>query len=823
MLQFSPVLPQDWIGADIFSSDEVWLGFALLSAVAAYRALLGGTLNAVSEGCSRQVMLLLGVVSASLAGYSYAAWRAADRVKEQLPTNWDGEMALLQGEVISLPQALPQGWRFIVRPETVCLLQRQTYLAGPFCDEGQGSLHPVASNFPRQLQLSWYAPEGEMLPPAQVKPGQYFQWQVRLKRPHSTFNPGSLDYEGWLFAQGVRAVGVIHAQQAYSVQHPQPGWRSRIEAWRWVLRQQFLTALEAWAEQQPEDMRGVLVALAIGDQRSIPDAQWQIFTRTGISHLVAISGGHVTFFAVGCMWLAGALWRRWSVGCQRIPAPWVAVWVGVLAAWAYSLLAGFALPAQRTAWMVLLMASVLSLRRQVSVFVAWWLALLIIVLYDPWAVLSAGFWLSFVAVAALLTTPVMRHGGSLSMELNGRNRWWERCRQEWRAQWRVTWLTLPWVLGLFQQFSLISPLTNAIAIPVVSLLITPLVLLFIVLPWPPLLMVAHQLMLGLFLTLRWCAELPWAVWQQAAAPGWLWCPAVLGSVAFVWFAASRWRWCGWLPLGVMLFWHSPRPDEGEFQLTVLDVGQGLSIHIQTAQHDLLYDAGPAFSQAANSGQRIVLPYLRHQGVQGLDGLVITHADQDHAGGAAAILAQLPVRWLLASLPPAHHLWGKAQRDVVCQAGQQWVWDSVRFEVLYPAAQDVKQRSNDDSCVLRIEGRYGSALLTADLEARGELALLQRHASLHADWVLAPHHGSQTSSLPDFVRESNPQHLVFTVGYRNRYGHPHPVIWSRWQQLSETDLRITRSDTYGSIRYFFDKESLRFQSYRETGARYWHWQ
>jgi competence protein ComEC len=378
------------------------------------------------------------------------------------------------------------------------------------------------------------------------------------------------------------------------------------------------------------------------------------------------------------------------------------------------------------------------------------------------------------------------------------------------------------MLVLFQQVSLVSPLANAVAIPLVSLVVTPLALLGAALPfdWP--LALAHALLELLMAVLAWLAELPSALWRQHAPVPWTVPLALLG---IAWMLLPRGfpaRWLGAvlaLPLFAVL---PPAPAAGELWITVLDVGQGLAVLVRTEKHALLYDAGPAFNAFADSGSRIVLPYLRGEGIARLDALVVSHDDRDHSGGAASVLEGMPVATLWSSLPADHALVAARESSEPCAAGSGWEWDGVAFEFLHPGPEAVSgrgARANNRSCVLRIAAPGGRMLLTGDIERAAERELLQRAPGLlAADALLVPHHGSATSSSPEFVREVAPRYAVLTVGYRNRFGHPREEVLARYRDAGST---LLRTDTGGAVEIRFAPGASRIELQRALVRRYWH--
>lgn len=741
-----------------------------------------GLLGLSAAGRPLRIALPLGAL---LLGFAWAGLRAEARLADALPEAVEGRDVAVRGVIASLPQRFENGVRFEF-------------------EVGHSAL-PV----PDRLSLAWYGgrrknEEGEHQVGPTVRAGERWQFTVRLKRPHGNLNPTGFDYEAWLFEQGIRATGYVRPDPGNRRLDPSaPGFGSFVERLREGVRDRFERALP------DRPYAGVLVALAIGDQRAIDPGLWRVFSNTGVTHLMSISGLHVTMVASLAWLVANGLWRRSTGLPLRLPAQKAAAVAGFLAAFAYALLAGFAVPAQRTLYMLGVVALALWSGRRVSSRRVLALALLLVLLIDPWAVLSAGFWLSFGAVALLFYIGAGRLG---------KMRWFT----EWgRAQWAVTIGMVPALLALFQQFSLLSPVANAIAIPVVSFGITPLVLAGMLPPLEFLLVPAHGLAAALMAFLEWLAGLPWAVWQQHAPPVWAWILALAGTAWLLLPRGFPARWAGVVLFVPMLSILPPRPAEGEAVVTVLDVGQGLAVHVQTASRDLVYDTGPAYSPDANSGNRIILPYLRALGVRRLDGLMITHADKDHSGGAASILETLPIGWVMSSLPPGHPMVPAASvPHRPCADGDAWTWDGVRFEVLHPPnlARPVR-KSNDLSCVLKLTTPHGAFLLTSDIEAASERVLLfSRRDALASEVLLAPHHGSRTSSIPAFIEAVGASTVIFPVGYRNRFGHPRSDVVERYR---ETGARLLRTDRDGALTVRLGPRGIETLRTREVRRRYWH--
>ena len=723
------------------------------------------------------------LAGALLCGFSSAAGRAEWRLAEALPAAWEGRDIELSGVVAGLPQEFSRGLRFEFDVET--------------------ALTPGAV-VPGRIMLSWYRGRDEdsqvQLPP--VLPGERWRFTVRLKRPHGNANPGAFDYEAWLLERGIRATGYVRPQAAERlsamVWRPDYG----IERGRAVVRANFLERLPA--EQYP--WAGVLVALAVGDQRAINGELWTVFNRTSTSHLMAISGMHVTMVAAVCAWLLAALWRRQPALAGRWPAQRVGLIGGLLAAFGYALLAGFAVPAQRTLIMLGIAVVASLARRNLAPSRVLLLALLGVLLLDPWAVLAAGFWLSFAAVGALLYWSAARIG-------DGRH-WRDKVAQWGMAQWTAMLASLPLVLLLFQQFSLVSPLANALAIPLVSLGVTPLVLLAAIVPWTPLLWLAHLLLEGLMPFLLWCSS--WPLWLTPAPPAWAVLLAGLGVAVCLLPRGMPGRALGVFLLLPVILWPVARPAPAEAWVTVLDVGQGLAVVVRTREHVLIYDPGPLYSAESDAGQRVVVPYLRWLGLQHVDRMIVTHRDTDHAGGAASVLAALPVGEVLSSVP---EIPGEP-----CEAGKQWQWEGVEFDILHPppggATVDGARagKSNHQSCVLRVVAGGQRLLLTSDIEAPDEASLLRQPADVAADVLLVPHHGSRTSSTPAFLAAVGARDAIVAAGYRNRFGHPKADVLERYAQR---DIRLWRTDRDGAVQIRLNAAGIGITAWRQEARRYWH--
>ena len=724
-----------------------------------------------------------------LAGFLWAAFVADLRLSDRLPSECERCDVQLVGVIANLPQKTDHGIRFHLDVERVIT---------------NGAVAP------KRIALSWYYERQAKSVPV-VNPGERWQLAVRLKHPRGHANPHGFDYEVWSLERSIGAVGYVRASPdnqriADWVNHP-TYW---IEYFRAQIQRHFDEALPN------HTYAGVLKALATGDQQAIPRDQWQVFTRTGTNHLMAISGLHITMVASFVFAIAYWLWRRSAYLSLRIPARRIAAAAGLGAALGYAMLSGFAIPAQRALYMLAAVAIALWFARRISAstLLAW--ALFVVVVLDPWATISPGFWLSFGAIAVIMLVT----GGRI-----GRLNWpWDWMR----IQWAITLGLIPLLLALFQQVSLVSPIANAIAIPIVSLIVVPLTLLATIPVFDVVLPIAYQVISMMMTILQEISTLPHVVWQQHAPPTWTIVVAVIGifwallpgGLGIGFFSGFPARWLGLVAM-LPMFWVAPlKPGTGELWLTVLDVGQGLAVVVRTQRHTLLFDTGPGFGET-DSGSRIIIPFLRGEGIHHIDRMIVSHADFDHSGGALSVLQAVPVRQILSSLDDRHAILQAVDAKEKCHSGQAWRWDDVDFEILYPASADyryVKRQSNANNCVLKITTEHGSVLLPADIEAKDESVLLARIPDkLSSTILIAPHHGSQTSSTEAFLRKTNPALTIFAVGYLNRYQHPNAAVLSRYRDL---DKKWLRSDEEGAIRISFAEGGWMVSRWRESYRRYW---
>jgi competence protein ComEC len=728
---------------------------------------LGGAL-ALAAACRWKLIaaLLLGIGS---------AWgHAAARLAGDLPTALEGRELLIRGHVVSIPQEIAGDSQFLFRVDA------------------------AAPGVPARIRLTWYRAA------AHPRAGEPWQLLVRLKRRNGLANPGGFDLEGYLFREAIGAVGYVRADAR---NHMLPGTSSCC----FVLQARATIATRMALAVGDNRMLGVLQGLAIGDAQQVPAEQWRVFAATGTTHLMAISGLHITMIAALAAWLGGAI-VRWP-GAQR--RAWNAMHGQVVAAAGgaivYSAIAGMSLPTQRTLIMLCLWFASRLWRRVVTPGHALGLALIAVLVADPFAPLAVGAWLSFAAVAVILLVVCGRLGRD--SVLAGFT----------RVQLAVTIGLVPLLLTAFGGVSLISPLANALAVPLFTLLVVPSVLLgaLAALVYPAagtvLLAVPATLLEWVWPLFDWMADQPLAIAYLPAPTLPQLVALTIGALLLLLPGIWPTRLLGVL-LCIPAVAHRPvTPRNGDFDLAVLDVGQGLSVVVRTRAHVLVYDAGPAFRSGRDAGVLAVLPYLRQLGVRSLDALVVSHADVDHRGGVASIVAGLDAHVVLAGptlRPYIRHM-------TTCRAGQVWTWDEVEFEVLHPAdAGGIDAgRANDNgtSCVLRISGHATSGLLTGDIESDTEAALVARGLA-PADVVVVAHHGSRTSSSAAFVEALHPRFALISVGYRNRWGFPAAEVRARWQGAGARTL--TTSDS-GAIEVSFAGEAVKVREHRRAHARYWH--
>lgn len=688
------------------------------------------------------------------------------RLKSYLPEAEETQTIDLEGTIIDIPERHPGRIRLTIA------INRS-----PIPTLASGSkLLLSAYETPRSKIQNYHA-------------GERWAFTTKLKRPHGSLNPGGWDTEAWLWAHGIRATGSIKSAQLLGASS---GFTPRLAHLREQLSDRILRTLP----NKPS--AGLIAALVVGDGSAIPREQWTLFAATGVTHLVSISGLHITLIASLVAGLCAGIWGRIPKAPLLIPTRRFAIVFGLSAALVYALLAGFSVPTQRTLFMLATVAISYFWRQQSLLKALAW-ALIVVLFYDPFSVLAPGTWLSFGAVA------IMSIGAS--GKIGNASAW-----REWgRAQTAVTLGLIPVLIFTFGQFPWTSPLANAIAIPVISAIVTPLALLGAITNWDLPLIWAEHGATFLLPFLQWCAS--WGQWQNAIPSYTIVILASMGVIYTVLARGTPSRYLGLITLLPLLTWQPSTPNKGEWQATVFDVGQGLSVLIQTQNYAMLYDTGPDWPGEGDSGTNTLIPALRALGVNKLNQLVLSHNDNDHIGGAESILAAVAVEKLYASLPSNHQLWPQAKTSAYCNTPETWTVDEVKFEVLNPEPNVPAENDNDSSCVIRLSGKNGSLLLTGDIGAEREQILVDKWGDKLASTVLiAPHHGSKNSSSSNFISAIHPQSVIFSSGYKNHFHHPHPDTLARY-----AEQQIYRTDEEGAVTVDVDTKPSTFS---RQNARFW---
>lgn len=664
-----------------------------------------------------------------LVGWLWACWQSSQALSQQLPEALNERAFWFEGQIVGLPQATNEGVQFELE-----------------------ITHSRHAGLPSKVRLFWRSA------PA-IYTGERWRVVATLKRPHSTLNPNGFDAQAWLLAHGIGATGTVKA--GYQLTSAQVTVNERD-----AIRQRLLQ-VDAYGQN------GALAALVVGDGSGLTRAQWDVLQATGTVHLMVISGQHIGMVA-GLVYLLCAVLRR--LGYWPVRWPWLgpACVLSALAALGYGVIAGMDVPVQRACLMTCLVLLWRWQFRGMGWGTPFLLALCTVLLWQPLVVLLAGFWLSFAAVFILLCLL----SGRLGVGSTWRSFIEIQCVITLVLSLLQSWLGLP--------LSLTAPLANVVAVPWVSLTVPVTLLGTVLLPVPllgeGLLWLSGLSLHYLFEVLGYLAE--WQpVWWPTLLPLWASLLLLVGALTLLLPRGWPERWSVLLML--LLVFYSPSSDvpAGRAQVWVWDVGQGLSVLVRTKNHSLLYDAAAARGDF-DWGERVVFPALRSQGVTYVDEMLLSHADNDHAGGAQAIAQRLAVGRVVsgevARLPPALN----AQP---CEP-EQWEWDGVSFQRWqWVDAPD----ANAASCVLRVQAQGEVIWLTGDIDHAAELALRDSGLDLAARWLVAPHHGSKTSSSGALLGAVKPEYGIISRGRYNHFNHPHPRVVQRYQargiQLLDTAL------------------------------------
>lgn len=733
------------------------------------------------------ILLLLGIFSrfrygtryglAFLSGFLWVLIHAQMVLNTTLPDS----LALKPIEVIGIVESIP-----IEREENI-----------HFHFKIQKTIPASLWPSPGTVKVHWRHPS--------LKPRVGEQWQLflKLKKIYGYSNPGSMNVEKIAFQQHLVAEGRVLDQKNFS-RVADSFWSHPIDQLRTSLKEKIQKS-----GQNHKSFLGVVLALSMGDQSRIDPAQWLVFRKTGTAHLLSISGLHIGFIAAffNFLFKKTVSFLRFSIKGRR-SIKVMAATVGGLFAVLYAALAGFSIPAQRALMMIAIFVIGLASKKRYTGFQGYCIALWVVLTLEPLSVLSAGFWLSFSAVAVILYT--------MNSRLNPQGKYWKVFRIH-----VALFLGLaPITLTFFNECSLVSPISNLIAIPYFSFLVVPscltaiLILPFSAIVAQPLFLIAEKLIALIWPLLHVLAEAP-TLQIQMQPSAWTFLTASIGVLCLFLPAGLIGRYCGFICLLAALVIPTKLPEIpfNTAEITVLDVGQGLSTVVQTRSHVLVFDTGPKLSEHFDTGQAVVLPFLQSINQKQIDCLVISHADNDHSGGADSILKAMPVKEILSSDQPFSDRW-----VLPCEAGAHWEWDGVTFEFLHPLSDTVGKK-NDRSCVLRVQAGLQSVLMTGDIEAKIERQLVEHLGKKLASTVLiVPHHGSKSSSTPAFIEAVRPKYAIITAGYANHYGHPKTEIVSRYE---ERGIVVWDSIRHGAIRFKLNSQALlTLNSHRCSTQKYW---
>ena len=747
-----------------------------------------------------------------LLGFLYSVFIAHSKLEHKISSELEGKELLVTGTVLEVSSKTDRRIRFLFNVSDLSEFGKSQQSNDNFVE------YSASDNvIPRRIQLSWYnnAPD--------ISLGQRWQFKVKLKRPRGFSNPGGFDYEGWLYQHDIDATGYVRSGKNNGQ------WNKRLAAEPLPLTnlfqvnlQQLRQTLSQKISMVPGDQAhaSLINALVVGDRSSMTDEQWSTLTGTGTNHLMAISGLHIGLVAGLIFYLSSSIWRRIPNASLYVAAPRIAALCSILAALVYAALAGFTLPTQRALIMICVAMIAVWVRRPLVSSTVLSSALFVVLLYDPTAVMSGSFWLSFLAVAVIVYSMSNRVASPSGLQ----KIWWQ-----WgRLQWVIAVGLAPVLLFWFQQVPLVSPAANFIAVPVVSLITVPFSLAgtFFLLTVPALgellLSLAHFSLELLWPLLEAVAGIEFLLFTSSKPPLWTLLSAAIGTLLLLAPKGFPTRWLGMVWILPLLFYPRAEIPYGTYRFTQLDVGHGLASVVQTQKHVMVYDVGPRYSENFNAGEAVVVPFLKYQGINRIDQLILSHDDIDHTGGFEAVIRQVPVKHVL--LSPG--MTKNHPESSVCERGNQWTWDGVQFTILHPGVNNVGQSDNNKSCVVQISTENDKLLLTGDIERLVETQFIKYFASddddlradFSADVLVVPHHGSASSSSEAFVQTLSPDYALISAGYMNRYGLPKANVVHRYEAINATVLNTAR---HGAISFFMGKEGLSELSlHRNKARRFW---
>ncbi|SMM99306.1 DNA internalization-related competence protein ComEC/Rec2 [uncultured Candidatus Thioglobus sp.] len=704
-----------------------------------------------------------------LLGFAWMGIISIQVLKSEIKDEHLNKPILVTGKIVELPEKLAYKTKFIFKTN---------------------------SPFKGRLKLAWYDDKKHQKPP-NLHTGDTWQLLLKIKDNNGYQNLGGLDYEKWLFYQRIDATGYVRhsifnqrisANSSYSINQ---------------IRQKIQQDLRPSLSKQ--SFGGVINALIIGDRSFINDKHWELFKSTNTTHLSVISGLHIGLISGFVFLLAQLLWRQSTRLTLILPAQVIGAYFGLLSAFLYALIAGFSIPTGRAFIMASVVFVSIILRRHHNTWQLYGLALILVLANNPLSVFSVGFWLSFYVVAVII----------YASKRHQQKSWLYRLIY---IQLLISIATLPLIAWFFSGGSILSPIANLIAIPVFSFITTPFSLMGALLSLSNLpylgelcLSIANQSLVYLSFLLEYLQQLNFNLWHYTPSSSLDLIALILVVLITILPKQLKLLWLSPLILALILFAPSSQLKPQQVLITTLDVGQGLANIVQTKNHTLLFDTGAYYRSGFNLAEAVILPYLNAKNIQHLDKIIISHGDNDHIGGLKTLLKTISVDEILTSVPEKIQ-----QTTTKCQQYQQWQWDGVKFEILSPA-KNSQLKSNNASCVLKISNAKHSLLLTGDIEKKAERYLVKNLAkTLNSDVMIAPHHGSKSSSTEEFLNAVSPTLIVVSSGFQNRYRHPHKTIIKRYQG---NGIKMLQTACAGQIDIILD-DKITVTEYRKTSARYY---